>query len=374
MFAVSAAVRAALRSDLQRPCARIIALASDRVTVRATFEATKAVQLSGSVVYDRSREVRRTASVSLANPTGSLSPQQPGDLFFSGECFRVEQGLILGGVRFYVPLATLVVATYLADMNSQLALTGNDPLFLCQQEFGDVLNLAATTTGEAAILAILTPVLGDGSAWSLNAGGQTLGTPRSFAETDDRLAMAVAVAQDLGCELFSDRYGNPVLQPVPDPTTLSAVRNLAVGRGVSVMTAHQRGGSALPYNRQITYGDNPAYPAIRGEANVTDPTSPIYAGTIGRRTAPSYRSAALVRQDQANTVALNLLISQAYHQDGIATSAVPDPTLDEGDVLNCIEAVSGTNAPYWLQQVTHPIVAGAMSFAGPKVFSLQASS
>jgi hypothetical protein len=370
MLSVDAAVRAALDASTRFPVIRVLALDSAG-SVLASYAGSAQRITAGTVTYDRTREVRRTAdNIAIANPDGALAPHAVGDHFFTGEWWAVERGVYVGGVAQYLRMFTGVVASYQAGMSGSLTLSGNDPLFLTQQPMGAVLNLDGGLTGSAAIREVLEPVLGDGSTWHLDDGGRTLGTPRSCLEGDDRLGLAMGIAKDLGLELFADRYGAPVLQPVPDPNALPTVASFQVSAAAANLMDLNRAGSALPYNEQIVIGSSPSGDTVRGQADITDLSSPIASARIGLRVAPIYQSAQVTNQDQANAVARNLLLSQALYQDGLTFPALEDPTLDEEDVVGVSEPVSGTNDRYWVTQVVHAIAAGTMAIAGQRVIPL----
>jgi hypothetical protein len=369
MYDVGTALRTALDGD-HVPCARIVSLDASGA-VRRVWEGTQRVILPGSsVTYDRTREVRRTASLQLANPDGSLSPQEPGDYFFEEERIRVERGAVLNGTPTYIPLFTGHVSSFDTSMAGLLSVSGEDPLASCQQPLGDVLTLAATLTLEDAIRTLLEPVLGDGSAWELDSDGATLGSVRTYAEDSDRLGAAMSLAADFACELYADRLGIPVLRLVPDPSLAPTVRTYVLAAGTSTLLDLRRSYGTRPYNRVIVIGEAPDRDVVRGQADVTDTASPIHVDRIGLRVAPIFRSAQIVDQGQANAVAQMLLIRYALYQDSIGTTVVPDPSIDEGDVVQEVELVSGTDDRYWLSQVTHPVVQGSQSLSGPKALPL----
>lgn len=371
MYATDATVRAALLGG-HEPVARLLSLAPDG-TVREAWEADRNARvLSGSAGYDRSREVRRTATVELENRTGSLSPQGPGDHFFGGERFRVERGLRIGGRAVYLPVATLIVASFGAAMNGRLSVSGEDPLTLLRQPLGDVLTIEAGTTAEEAFRLLVEPVLGADTGWALDGAGRTVGATRSWAEDEDRLAALVSLMADLGLEVLADRLGDPVLRPIPDPTTAATVRTFERVAGVAAMLDLTRSGSARPFNKVVVIGEGPDRPTYRGVAEVTDPSSPMHQSAIGLRVAPYHRSAQIADQATANAVAQARLVELALWQDAVGGTAIPDPTLDEDDVVAFVEPVSGADDRYRLDALTLPIGTGAMTLAATKVVSLWA--
>lgn len=369
MFDPGETLSAALAGPHQ-PCSRIAVLSSLTGAETEAWEGAAGILEAASVSCDRSRHIRRTAEVTLVNRDGALSPQRPGDLFHPGSYVRLERGAIISGHRSYLPMMTGVVAAFRAGMDGRLSLHIEDPFYLLAQPFGEVVVIAAGTGAADALRTVWEPVLGDGSGWSLDADGRTVAT-RVFLEDEDRLSAVVAWMADLGLEVYADRLGLPTLQPIPDPSTAAAVTVVKDFRADPTILSLERSGDRLAYNRTIvetspTDGSEP----VRAIAEVTDPTSPIHEDRIGLRTAPVYRSAQVTDQAAANAVAKALLVEYSLVGDSIGGTAIPDPTLDEGDVVTVGETVSGADDRYRIERITHPVTTGALSFEATKVLPL----
>lgn len=374
MYVTSTELAAELRTGSHQPVSRLVALWPDR-SEREVWEGTDTrIILSGSVTADRKREIRRQASFELANPTGSLSPRSLGDLFFTGSLVKLERGCLLGGTPFYVPLATLDVLDARPGMDGRLTVTANGLIGRAQQQFGEAVTLDGEMLVGEAIYLVLSPVLGtDLAYYSFDDGGRTLGVSRACAEDDERLAVAMSIARDAGCELYDYRNGEVILRPVTDPTTQVVARAYLQEPGVAAMLTLERAVSATPYNRAIVVGQPLDGPVVRGVAEVTDPTSPLHSSTIGLRQAPIRRTAQITRQDVANDAAMSDLIAAALVQEAVGGAAIPDPLLDERDLVSFTEAISGTDADYVLGSVTIPLVTGSMPLAGVRSYSLFAA-
>lgn len=354
-----------------QPCARLLSLDAAG-NVRASWEATEGRMLSGDVGANKDQQVRRTGTITIANDAqGTYAPTQVGDWFFPGERLQVERGVIRGTTRLYVPLARLVVASCVVTEQGQITITGLDVLSDCDQSFDEVLSFDASTTPEDLVIACWGPVLGDTSLWQLDGGGQTIGSPRTSAESDNRLDFVMQLLSDLGLEAFADRTGNIVMRPVPDPTKQPIARSYVVAPGKSLMMPGlTRTMQARPFNRQIVVSSGPNQDTVRGQADVDDPASPIHSSVIGLHVAPYCTTSRALNQDQANTLARILLTRQAFRQDSVSVPMVPDVTLDEGDVVGFTGAVSRTNDAYWLATVDLPILEGTMQLQGPKAIPL----
>lgn len=384
-FAIDDALRAVLARDHQ-PCARLLSLNPDgsvRAAWQVDFDPTVAVRhklvvLDGLGTEDRTRLVRGSCTLTIANPDGSLTPNGPGDYFFTDEWFRFERGAIVDGTPFYIPIGTYVVSTYEVDeIGGTLVITGDDPTILAQRDFGIITTLNAGTTAEDCVKQILAPIFGDNTNWTLDGNGQSLPAVRSFLEDDKRLERLVGLLADMGLELFADRYGLPVLQPIPDPTTLPISASYTADPGQARLLDLHRSGSWHPVNQVVVIGESPGSPSVRGQADITDPSNLLYAGNLGGadggvRTAPVYRSAQIVTQAQANAKAANLLIAYNTAQDAITTSLPPDLALAAGDVVQI--DVGSTTGTFWVRTRTLPFVTGTMSLDAARVVPLFVSA
>lgn len=352
-------------------CARLVLLSPARA-VLATYEASSAILEEGSVVFDLSRVGRRSGTVTLANPDGALSPQDPDSALFPSALVRLERGAVLGGVASYMTLATLSVARFRAPMAGHLSLDLDDVLSALAQPFGETVTIADGTPAEDVIRDLWGPVLGATDDWELDGDGRSVAT-RSLFDEDDRLTAVAEVMAELGLEVFSDRRGIPVLRPIPDPTTADAVRAYRQEAGTAMMLDLERAGDRLPYNRVVVIAERLDGTVLRAVAEVTDPGSPLHHDRIGVRTAPIHRSAGIPDQASANAVARALLVEHALYQDAVGGTAFPDPLLDEGDVVTFREPVSGTNDRYRIDRVSHPVTAGGMDLAASKVLPVFSS-
>ena len=236
----------------------------------------------------------------------------------------------------------------------------------CQQSMGEPVVLPVGMSGEDALRALWEPVLGGSTNWSLDAGGRILAAPRVYAEDADRLASGVTLMADLGCEVFADRLGRVVLRPSPDPMKAAIARTYAEGPN-ALITTLDRSGTAWPFNRSIVISEGPDQPTVRGLAEITDHAHPFHRDNVGLRVAPVYRTGTQLAQDAADAVALARLWQMALFADAIATNLVPDPAMDEGDVVAVTQSLTATSAAYWVESVTCPLFDGDQSFSGPRV-------
>jgi len=320
-----------------------------------------------SVSYDLSRDVRNSVRLVLTDDADELAPHEPGDLFFTGERFRVEAAV--NGA--YVQMFEGVVSDFSDAMAGTLAISGEDPLWLCDQAFGERLTLPDDTPAEDAVRLVCEPVLGDSSGWSLDGAGRKV-TLRTWAEDDRRLGSITSLMRDLGLELFADRFGQLVLQERPDPTQQDAVVTVREFLSDRASWADlTRSGADLPHNRFVVISDRPDQDSLRATWQVDDPASPLHPDRIGLRTADIYRpDTGAADQNALNAVARQLGIEDSLNLDRISGTAVPDWRLDAGDVVLVRESGSGTDDRYRISALAHPVVGDWMTLQAARLLPL----
>jgi hypothetical protein len=342
----------------------------DDFTVTRTWDDDDRIITGGSVSLDRSRQVRGTSTLTLVNADGVLTPIDLGDPFAGRSLLRIERGIRAGGTVTWIPLATHVIDRPRTSMFGSLSLGLNDRLWLAQQAFGEPLTLDAGMPVATAVRALLGPVLGDDDAlWVTDDDGHEIGAPVIVAEDDQRLDRAVALCTDFALELLTDRLGRVVIRPKADPMSEVSVLTLEHGR---TLVGHEVEMRAQPYNRFVVIGEPLTGSVIRSVANVTDPTSPLHADRIGLIVAPPHRSADITTQFQADEVAYAGLVEAALVETEAVSELVPDPRLDEGDVVTLAEPLTASSGAFRIERIDHPVTTGGMRLTATRTRSLLA--
>lgn len=355
-----------------RPCTRLHWLDSAGAILR-TWQggvSRTAILTGGDTIRDRGRMVRGSGDLAIANPDGALTPQAPGDPFFGGERLRLEQGAYGdNGQPLWTVTFTGVVTGWSADMMGGLSVSVEDPTSLLAQPMGEAVSVPAGMSAEDALRLLWEPVLGDSDAWVLDGDGRSV-SAGSWGADADRLAAGSELMAGLGLEVYADRLGRVVLQPVPDPTAQDLARTFTTSSRNATALGLARHGTRQPYNRVVVVVDDPARPTFHAVADVDEPGSPIHADAIGLRVAPVHRSALIPDQASANAVARALLGWYSRYADSVDGGFFPDPELLEGDVVSLTESITGTADRYLVESVTLPVVTGSMSLATSKVLPL----
>jgi hypothetical protein len=66
-------------------------------------------------------------------------------------------------------------------------------------------------------------------------------------------------------------------------------------------------------------------------------------------------------------------VQYSLFTDSVSGTAIPDQTLEAGDVVTLAESVSGATDLYVVDTVQHPVVTGAMSITAIRVVPLFAT-
>ena len=346
---------------------RISTLSASGAVV-TTYESTSGIILGGSLTYDRTRDVRRSGSVILVDADGSLAPTDADDPFAPGGAVRIERGVSGGS---YMSLGDYRIVNFDTAMRGELTLRLEDPTDALRQDIGDTLTIGKRVRAKDALAILWEPVLGDSTAWALDDDSAVLGTSRTYSDGDERLHSGITLMSDMALEVYADRGGAPVLAPLSDPNTLlEADHTFTQAAGRAVVTTLRRSGDLRPFNRQVVVGEPSDGAVVRGVSTITDPTHPYHASRVGLRTAPVYRSAQIATQHQAQEVAKAMLIDRILWTDSVSITAVPDITIEAGDVLRVIEPQTGTDARYRVDRVTLPIVTGSMTITAERIVPL----
>jgi hypothetical protein len=191
-----------------------------------------------------------------------------------------------------------------------------------------------------------------------DASGDATLIPKHVVDRD-RWAEITRLAQVIGCEVFPDAYGEWTIQPVPDPTTATAIWTIDAGpQGVLVSVGDTVTREGAP-NIVIAIGES----VSGNNASVTsqfphgydvNPNSPTYyLGAYG--TVPRfYYSPYLRTQAQANRVADSQLADHLGVSRTIDFGAVPNPALEAGDAIT-VTRPGGTTELHLVDSIVLPL-------------------
>lgn len=355
MYELDDALAVVLAQAAHTAVARLSSLYPDG-TVRRAFDLTERIVTDGRVTDELRQDVRRSASLSLVNVDGALSPALLDDMFASGSAALVERGALVDGTPVYAPLITGLVTGCVASMTGSLTLSIASNMSALRQEAGTALVLTAGTFLIDALHTLWDPVLPN-VTWSVEPGADSraLGADIPVLSTDVRLDVGLALADSLGVDAFDDRAGRIVVRLRPDPTTQATARTMT--EPISL----DRTVGRTPVNGQAVEATPGSAEPIYVVVEVDDPASPIHRDRIGLRMAPTYRSDTIPDPDTARATARALLAERAMAQDTLAATQHPQHMdLDAGDVVERTEAISGTSGRWVIDQITYPVCLGTL--------------
>lgn len=327
--------------------------------------------LDGSVSQDASRLVRRALRLTLANPGGVWTPDQPSDAFYWDKLLRVERGVRSGGIDYWAPLGVFLIDTPEASSAGVLAISGADRLDRALRSRFTASTAYASGSGVGASVRDILEDAGVGTTlWSVADGGATLGATRNYEIDDERTSAAKTLAGDFALEVLADANGYAVIRPKQDPSTLPVAWTFAEGVDSTMLELSKSWSRERFYNHVRVVGEAADLSPIVAEASITDPSSPVNtSGPMGDRLF-TYKSAMIRTSPQAQSVADSLLWEHALIEEEIRMDFVPHPGLEAGDVVEIVHPDSGTDDRYVIDSITTPLGSGQASLGVHKARSV----
>ena len=357
----------ALRSS-HRSVSRLVVLDPVTFTTLGTLSGEDGFLLEGGVSMVRSRAIRRTCEVTLANPGGEWTPVEPGDWLGVNSLVRLDRGMYLDPDtvewctlgHFLLGRPRVVVDA----KGSTVVASGEDRAKLLVRSRFTVPTTYPAGARLADVFRTEAQAAGMGATrYRLDDTGKVLAAPRTFEEDESRDKALGNLARDYGLELFADADGYLACAPPPNPVTAAVAWNYAPGEAAILTTLTKEWTDDRLYNHVLVTGESadPATPPVRAEAMDTNPASPAYVnGPLGDRLY-RYTSAMITTTAQAQEVALNLLAEVALLEESISLGAVTHPALEPGDAITVLEPLSRTEGKYLVDDVEVPLGLGAQT-------------
>jgi hypothetical protein len=322
--------------------AQLLLTSSHSVSVRATaYTSTFGIVpnlpvAGGSVTADATSKVRRTATITIADPT--LWPANPTDMLSPlGSELLIEYGIVIPGMADpeWIPLITggitkaartlptgsQGIPITLADRSARVA----EDRFISPGQVG-----GGSTTVVQAITALVQHTLP--GVVVIDLTGSTAIAPTLDVDKD-RWDAVEQLADAIGAEAFFDQLGRLVvrLQPTLAGPTVWEINTGS--RGVLVERSDEATRD-LVYNEvvatgQRTDGTSPVFADVVD----TDPSSPTYWGGPFGKKPRFYSSPLLTTTLQATNAATALLERVRGQQASVSLTAITNPALEPGDVI-----------------------------------------
>jgi len=279
---------------------------------------------AGSVQAEAGRSVMRNLSVTLADPTGSLSGGDVEDLLSPYECeLAPYRGVMVGGVPVWAPLGIFRPTSREAAGDGQVQVTGQDRAIAYQGPMAGGLAISGGTPVETAIARLLV-TRHPGVALQSWATGCTVG-PLLYKPDINVWDEVQKLAQSVGGWVFHDRTGQPVFSPLL-PSSLLPVARWGEGGGLLLSVSRSEDSDSIHNVVVVRNSDG----TVTATAEDTDPASPTYVGSSERR-VQVITNEHVSSVQQAQQAAATELVRELGRTETAQATIVPDPTLDPLD-------------------------------------------
>lgn len=292
----------------------------------------------GSVPVDRAQAIRRTCSVTVADP--SLIPRTPADeLATYGAQLRIARGVEYGdGSRELVPLGVFRLDSVDGDVDAgPVTLQGKDrSAIVADDKFTETYRASGTVVGAVTALIQRSIPTADVISTIVDA---PIGS-RAFDVEADPWAGAQEIAAAAGAEVYCNADGVFVISALPNLLTATPVWAIEATEGGVYISANRAMTLDGVHNGVLARGENTAenVPPVSYLATDNDPNSPTYwGGPIGRR--PKFISSSAYTSLNAVTQAANAELAKAKAPNASGDiSSLPNPALEPGDVVRVMHA------------------------------------
>ncbi|MDH6610338.1 hypothetical protein M2164_005973 [Streptomyces sp. SAI-208] len=311
----------------------------------------------GSVTVDRSQAIRRTCTVTCADP--SRIPRTPADqLATYGARLRISRGVDYGdGTQELVPLGVFRLDTVSGDVaQGPVTLQGKD---LAAVVGDDKFTAPYRVTG--TVVSAVTELIRR-SLSTADVISTIIDTPigtRIFDTEADPWAGCQEIAAAAGAEVYANADGVFVIATLPDLLTTTPVWSIEAAEGGAYISANRAMTSDNVYNGVLARGENTAdnVAPVQYLATDNDTGSPTYwSGPYGRR--PMFYSSATLISTSACQNAATLKLAQAKAPNASGDiSSLPNPALEPGDVLR-VAHEDGTRELHQAAAFTVPLDLG----------------
>jgi hypothetical protein len=363
--------------------ARQVVTASHSRKIRATAFGASIGMLSGlpvsggQVTVDAGSQVRRTASVVIADPT--LWPADPRDILAPyGTELLLEYGIVIPGYGTeWVPLIRGVIT----DTGRQRPhRSGQGPITISLADRSlrvaeDRLDAPTQTVSGALATAeirrFIQGTLGVGVTVADRTGSAQV-APVMEIERERWRDGVEKLADSIGAECFADPQGTFVIRTQPQITDAPAWE-IRSGRGGTLVSKRESLTRERVYNRVIATGQRTdGTPPVRSVVTDTDPLSPTrWDGAFGRKSR-YYSSPLLTTTGQCTTAATAILARARGLAAQVALESIVNPALDAGDVIRVHD--QGRWQEHIIDTVTIPLSLGEAQSISTRSVDLEPES
>ncbi|MFJ6237941.1 DUF5047 domain-containing protein [Streptomyces griseus] len=292
----------------------------------------------GAVTVDRGSQVRRTLSMTVADPA-YLPWEELDPLAVYGQTLVVSRGIrYAGGQSESVPLGTFRINEPQGDtLYGPVTLTGqSSECYIIDDLFMVPTSTRGYGTCVQAIEFLIRQTLPDAVIVNQTAGSRNPACAIATWDTGaDRWDAVRQIALSMQAEIYVDALDRFVIADLPSVETSSVVWDIAEGEGGTLMSAARSMSRTAVYNAVVASGENTASGGAPASAVAydMDPLSPTrWGGPFGR--VPKYISSALWTSTGACQAAADYALFDATARNvQLSIDAIPNPALEAGDCL-----------------------------------------
>lgn len=321
------------------------------------------------VNVDGDAAIRRTFSGTVVDDTGLLTPRTSGDAlspYGSELVARVGFRFVDGSIET-LPVGVFRITSAEPVGHGKIKIAAKDRAIVVQESRFEapyvvpagkrVVEPGVGGPGGAVVELIASRY--PGLTYEADTSVTTTLPLTVFEEGDrsgDPWKCARQLAASAGMEVFFSPRGNVIIRKVPDPGSTPAVWTYGgQGEAEIKLGATNRLTAEEARNIAIVTGENSGAAPVRAVVEVTDPTSPLYPASFGRR--PVFLASPMITTiDQAVAAAQALLIRRAGGSEQASITAAPHPAHEAGDVVRLIdEKLAGGSAYAVLSSFSLPL-------------------
>lgn len=347
MYAVSSAFLDALRRS------HVVVLQVDAYRGAVLIQSDIPIS-GGSVTVDGGSQIRRTLSLTVADPGLDPKVDPLAVLAPFGSDLVVKRGIRFpNGNIEWVPLGRFRIENVKAAVaQNAIEVTGSDRAATVKDyRFTAITQSNTSNTVVQEITRLIRDALP--ALPVTDRTGSTAGTPSVYWERE-RWDAIEQLGQAIGADVYFDPSGNGVIAPAPAVTASPAWMIDAGELGVMVDGSRETSRETV-YNGVVASGESDGdIPPVTATVWDTDPTSPTYyAGSFGPKPF-FYVSPLLTTTAQCISAATAMLGRVKGLIRQLDLSCVPNPALESGDVIRVLFP-DGTYETHLIDSFTVPL-------------------
>jgi len=328
----------------------------------------------GTVTFDAGSQVRRSADLTIADPT--LWPVDPlAALSVVGSEIGIEYGVVLPGVgTTWIPLMRGPVQEVKRSRPSDTGLTvsvADRASWIVEARFYVPTQTLSGATVVSEITRLITEVRPDVTVTDMTGSGAAAAVldidRKRWEDGIEKLADSIQA------EVYADRFGGFVIAPAPtfdgDPVWTVDAGPEGVLVQVDEVLSRERVYNAVVASGERTDGTPSVY-AVATDDDVASPT--YYGGLFGKRPF-FYTSSLLTTYDQCLLTASARLDRVRGLNATVSVQTVPNPLLDPGDLIAVVPEVGGAPQLHVVDKITIPLTPGSPQSLDTRTISADAT-